>query len=171
MTASDAKMITEFLLGNFEHEMGITEGVFAVVPADKQHYRPDPVTKSAIDLLRHITLEDEWLLQSIANGAFTPPPDDSEKCGIMNAADAIAEYKRRIPAAVSAVRALTGEQMLREMAMGPMKMPAIQVLSMLLRHSAHHRGQLSTYLRSMGAKVPGIYGPSADTRAAQAAGV
>ena len=26
----------------------------------------------------------------------------------------------------------------------------------------HHRGQLSTYLRPMGAKVPQIYGPSAD---------
>ena len=26
----------------------------------------------------------------------------------------------------------------------------------------HHRGQLSTYLRPMGATVPAIYGPSAD---------
>ena len=26
----------------------------------------------------------------------------------------------------------------------------------------HHRGQLSTYLRPMGATVPQIYGPSAD---------
>lgn len=28
----------------------------------------------------------------------------------------------------------------------------------------HHRGQLSTYLRAMGAKVPSIYGPSADSQ-------
>ncbi len=28
----------------------------------------------------------------------------------------------------------------------------------------HHRGQLMTFLRAMGAKVPGIYGPSADTQ-------
>lgn len=28
----------------------------------------------------------------------------------------------------------------------------------------HHRGQLTTYLRAMGAKVPSIYGPSADTQ-------
>ena len=26
----------------------------------------------------------------------------------------------------------------------------------------HHRGQLSTYIRPMGGKVPSIYGPSAD---------
>jgi hypothetical protein len=29
-------------------------------------------------------------------------------------------------------------------------------------HLAHHRGQLSVYLRLAGAKVPAIYGPSAD---------
>ncbi|MEJ0002337.1 MAG: DinB family protein [bacterium] len=28
----------------------------------------------------------------------------------------------------------------------------------------HHRGQLTTYLRAMGATVPSIYGPSADTK-------
>jgi uncharacterized damage-inducible protein DinB len=28
----------------------------------------------------------------------------------------------------------------------------------------HHRGQLTTYLRPMGSKVPSIYGPSADDR-------
>jgi uncharacterized damage-inducible protein DinB len=31
-----------------------------------------------------------------------------------------------------------------------------------MRHSVHHRGQLSTYLRAMGAKVPAIYVESAD---------
>jgi uncharacterized damage-inducible protein DinB len=29
-------------------------------------------------------------------------------------------------------------------------------------HLAHHRGQLTVYLRLAGAKVPAIYGPSAD---------
>ena len=31
-------------------------------------------------------------------------------------------------------------------------------------HWAHHRGQMTVYLRLMGAKVPAIYGPSADDR-------
>ena len=34
----------------------------------------------------------------------------------------------------------------------------------ILAHGIHHRGQLSTYLRAMGAKVPSIYGGSADER-------
>jgi hypothetical protein len=32
----------------------------------------------------------------------------------------------------------------------------------VLNHMIHHRGQLTVYLRLIGAKVPGIYGPSAD---------
>ena len=32
----------------------------------------------------------------------------------------------------------------------------------LFSHLAHHRGQLTVYLRLNGAKVPALYGPSAD---------
>jgi len=31
-----------------------------------------------------------------------------------------------------------------------------------INHWAHHRGQLTVYLRLLGAKVPALYGPSAD---------
>jgi len=43
-----------------------------------------------------------------------------------------------------------------------MEAPRVQMAWMMLRDSIHHRGQLSTYLRPMGSKVPAIYGPSAD---------
>ena len=36
------------------------------------------------------------------------------------------------------------------------------VLRDTFSHLAHHRGQLTVYLRMNGAKVPAIYGPSAD---------
>jgi len=36
----------------------------------------------------------------------------------------------------------------------------------VLNHLAHHRGQLTVYLRLNGAMVPAIYGPSADEKAA-----
>jgi uncharacterized damage-inducible protein DinB len=41
--------------------------------------------------------------------------------------------------------------------------PAIVLLQLILNHTIHHRGQLSTYLRPMGAKMPPLYGPSHDT--------
>jgi uncharacterized damage-inducible protein DinB len=31
-------------------------------------------------------------------------------------------------------------------------------------HSAHHRGQMTVYLRLLGSKVPSVYGPTADDR-------
>jgi len=38
-----------------------------------------------------------------------------------------------------------------------------------LLHAVHHRGQLSTYLRPMGGKVPAIYGESYDSAEAKKA--
>jgi uncharacterized damage-inducible protein DinB len=38
----------------------------------------------------------------------------------------------------------------------------VAYLNIAIRHAVHHRGQLSTYLRAMGAKVPAIYLASAD---------
>jgi uncharacterized damage-inducible protein DinB len=42
--------------------------------------------------------------------------------------------------------------------------PVGQFLWFILFDAIHHRGQLTAYLRPMGAKVPAIYGPSADER-------
>ena len=36
------------------------------------------------------------------------------------------------------------------------------IRAILLNHTYHHRGQLSTYLRQLGVALPSIYGPSAD---------
>jgi len=80
-------------------------------------------------------------------------------------ADAIARYKERIPAGINRLRAMSGEQLCGQIdLLGMLQMPGIGFLSLMVKHSVHHRGQLSTYLRAMGGKVPGIYGPSADTQ-------
>jgi uncharacterized damage-inducible protein DinB len=169
MRPDEAKTIAEFLLASVEREMATTLNVFQAVPAEKLDYRPDPKSKTALGLLRHIALEDEWILNAVADGQFVPVPDDSDTCGLMTPADAIACYKERIAAAIARVRALTGEQLLREVDLfGMLRMPAVAFLLLELQHNAHHRGQLSTYLRPMGSKVPSIYGTSADTEQAAA---
>jgi uncharacterized damage-inducible protein DinB len=163
MNPAEAKTVANFLLAEIANEAQTTVRVFGAVPAGRLDYTPDPKSKTALGLLRHITLEDEWLLTGVANGQFVPPPDDSDACGIMTPQDAIARYNERIPAAMERVRALSGEDLTLIVDMlGFIQMPAINFLSLAVKHSAHHRGQLSTYLRPMGGKVPGIYGPSAD---------
>src|SRR3954469_26073184 len=42
-----------------------------------------------------------------------------------------------------------------------MEAPRHEMIQDTLLHWAHHRGQMTVYLRLMGAKVPSIYGPSA----------
>jgi uncharacterized damage-inducible protein DinB len=161
----EAKTVADFLIRDFENEMQTTERVLAAVPDDRLDYQPDSKAKSGLGLIRHIPLEDEWLLNCVADGVFVPPPDQSDECGIMTPGDAVARYKERVPAALERVRSLSGEQLAKELdLMGMMQAPAVSFLAMTVKHSVHHRGQLSTYLRPMGSAVPGIYGPSADTQ-------
>jgi uncharacterized damage-inducible protein DinB len=165
MGAAETKIVADFLIAEIEREMETTVRILEAVPADRMDYRPDSLSKSGLGLVRHITLEDEWLLKSIADGAFALPPNDSDACGVMSPKDAIAQYKQRIPAALERVRAMSGEQLTQVIDMlGVIQMPGIAFLSLMMKHSVHHRGQLSAYLRAMGSKVPGIYGPSADTQ-------
>lgn len=161
----ELETIADFLMKDLEGEIPATMAVFGAVPESGLGYTPHEKSKTALGLVRHMTLEDEWILNSIADGQFTPPPDDSDQCGMMTPADAIARYKERIPAAIAKVRAMSGEKLGQELNfMDMFKMPAINFISMMVRHTVHHRGQLSTYLRPMGSKIPPIYGPTADTQ-------
>ncbi|HET7212945.1 MAG TPA: DinB family protein [Terriglobia bacterium] len=164
MSSTDVKAVADFFIADFGYEMQTTLRVFEAVPTDRLDYQPDPKAKDAIGLVRHITLEDEWLLNSIADGKFDAPPAGDDSCGIMDPADAVARYKERIPAALRRVRALPAEELTANLdLLGLIQMPAINFLAMALKHSVHHRGQLSTYIRPMGGKNPSIYGPTADT--------
>ena len=165
MSPEEAKSVANFLIADFESEMQATQRVLDAVPVDRLDYRPDGKAKTGLGLVRHITLEDEWFLNCVANGEFTQPPDDSDDCGIMNPSDAVARYKERVPAALDHVRGMSGEQLTKVVdLLGMMQAPAVNFLAMAVKHAVHHRGQLSTYLRPMGGTVPGIYGPSADTQ-------
>jgi len=165
MNFEQTKTVAEFLIADFESEMQATLRVIEAVPDSPLDHPPDTKSKTALGLVRHLALEDEWLLNCIADGEFTTPPDDSDACGIMNPADAAARYKEKVPVALNRVRALPGEKLTKVLDMfGMMQAPGLNFLAVTTKHSVHHRGQLSTYLRPMGSRVPGIYGPSADTQ-------
>lgn len=168
MGPQEAKVVAEFLLSTLEQELQTTTAVLSAVPADTLAYQPDAKSKSALGLLRHLAIEDPWILNAVADGTFGPMPDETDACGIMTADEAVARYQQQIPSAIARVRALSGEALVRPIDFFGHKVPAVAILSVMVRHSIHHRGQLSTYLRPMGGKVPAIYGPSADTQVATA---
>ena len=111
MGPEETKSVANFLIADFENEMQTTLRVIEAVPNEQLDYQPDAKSRTGLGLVRHITLEDEWLLTSIANGEFTPPPDDSDACGIMTTADAIARYKEKVPAALDRVRNMSGDEL------------------------------------------------------------
>ena len=45
-----------------------------------------------------------------------------------------------------------------------MEQPRLHVIRDTFLHSAHHRGQMTVYLRLLGEKVPSVYGPTADDK-------
>ena len=69
-----------------------------------------------------------------------------------------------------ALTKLSDEQLLKIVDFrGMFQLPAVSYLGFVLHHSIHHRGQLSMYLRPMGAKVPAMYGESFDSAEARKA--
>ena len=82
----------------------------------------------------------------------------------MTPADAVADYQRRIPAALKRAAAMSGDALAREMDMlGFIKMPAVGFVADDAPHGPSPRPAFCIFALLMGAKVPGIYGPSADT--------
>jgi uncharacterized damage-inducible protein DinB len=166
MSPQQAKGLAEYLLGDFEREIPTTIRVIEAAQDGKLDYAPDAKAKTALALIRHLAMVDPWFLNSIANGAFDGTQiDETDKCGIATPAEGGAKYKEAVAAAVSRVRDMSGEKLAEEIDFfGMMKLPAVVLIGIVNKHSIHHRGQLSTYLRPMGCKCPGIYGPSADTQ-------
>src|SRR3990172_2888186 len=135
MGPQEAKAVADFLIAEYENEIQATLRVIEAVPTNRLDYRPDAKAKTGLGLVRHITLEDEWILNCIANGVFTTPPDDSDACGIMTPADAIARYKVKVPAALARVRAMSGEQLVKVLdLLGIIQMPAVNFVSMAIKH-------------------------------------
>ena len=163
MNSENAKAMAEFFIPIVAQEVEINLRVFKAIPEEKRDYKPHSKSMSALELARHITLEDVWFLQAVIDGQFGPMPPQGEDSAVKSVADAINLYNEKMPALMEQVKSLSGEQLTQEVSLlGILNLPAIGFLSFMVRHTVHHRGQLSTYLRPMGSKVPQIYGGSAD---------
>lgn len=158
----ESKLIAGFVLADYEHERATTRKVLEAVPAGHESYTPDGRSMTSLALAWHIASAEKFFLQGVIAGAFQGgEPGVPEH--IKSAKDVVAWYDSNLPETIDAVKALPAEALTREIDFfGVFKAPALTFLSLMLRHSIHHRGQLSAYLRPMGAKVPGIYGPSGD---------
>lgn len=162
MTPEQALGMLEGHITDFNMEFPTTKRVLAAVPADKGDYRPDPAARPAMELAWHLAYTDKWFLDSLVAGEFLKEEPEIP-AAIKTPADVLTWYAAEIPPALEKLKGISGEQASKVLDFyGAFQMPAVMYMNFLLKHSIHHRGQLSVYLRPMGGKVPSIYGGSAD---------
>lgn len=170
MTAEQAAFLLQSVyLGTLKNESRITKKVLEAVPPDKCEYKPDPNSRSAMELARHIAAADNRFLETVVNGVFDLNPALLPE-SVKTPAEIAVWYEQRHAKNCEALTKLTGEQLLKILDFrGMFQRPAVSFVMLGLHHTIHHRGQLSSYLRSMGAKVPSIYGESYDDAQARKA--
>lgn len=164
-------LLQDVYLGSLKNESRITKKVLEAVPADKCEHRPDPISKTAIELVRHIAVAENRFLETVITGVF-----DANAAALPETVKTPQEvadwYEQRFAKNFDALTKLNGNQLTKMVDFrGLFQRPAVSFLLLSMVHTIHHRGQLSSYLRCMGAKVPSIYGESYDaTQARKAAG-
>jgi|SRR5580700_3676937 uncharacterized damage-inducible protein DinB len=157
----------EFVLGyralvldGFKREAETTRKVIAAVPDAKSDYRPDPNARTAKELAWHLANTDVQFLDGIADLNFKMENPERKP---QTAAEVAAWYDEHVKRGIARVEAMSAEQLLTPVGFaGMFNLPSVFYLGFLNNHSIHHRGELATYLRPMGSKVPSIYGGSYD---------
>ncbi|MCH7990397.1 MAG: hypothetical protein IID46_14750 [Planctomycetes bacterium] len=132
MNPQDSKTVANFLLTTLEHEAATTGRILTAVPEDRLDYRPDPVSRSALEMVRHIAVSDAWMLDVIVDLKPKNPPDESDACGIMTGAQAAAYYKAELPGRIEKLEALPAEHWTKEVFLAEaFKMPGVDFLSVM----------------------------------------
>jgi uncharacterized damage-inducible protein DinB len=137
--------------------------VLKAVPQGRLDYRPDPKARTAAEIAWLLTEEEGSLATLLEKGAVewkdTPPPARFEEI--------VATFERhsaRVTEKLGQIDEARWEGKGRFFTAGaaPWEDTTANLCWSILFDAIHHRGQLSTYLRPMGGKIPQIYGPTAD---------
>jgi uncharacterized damage-inducible protein DinB len=154
-------------LSSTEHPRFV--GVLQAAPADQLDFRPHPRSRSASELIGHLIGHEQDLVELLETGTINhrmQVPFGSIDEAVRIFEEAHAQATPKLVALAESDWDAVGSFLVQGNMI--MQAPRRDLAWMLLLDGIHHRGQLSTYLRPMGATVPAIYGPSADTMMAKA---
>ena len=153
----------DMFITTWEREFQTTLKVLKAYPSDKLDLKPHERSRSAKDLAWTFVAEEN-VIDGVCKGQIDfqnmpkPPATFTE---------ILAAYEKTHKDMVQKVKNLSEEDLNRSITfmIAPKQMGQVRradVLWTTVMDNVHHRGQLSVYLRMAGAKVPSIYGPSAD---------
>lgn len=160
--------LTQFFLDELDREAPRTRRVLEAVPTGKDDWKPHDKSMPLLRLAALVATMPSWVglilkqdeldIRPAGGGQWSQPSHDQL---IPSLDKAVADARAALSSVDDAFlqntkwRLLAAGQLMQET-------PRHIVMRELHPHLAHHRGQLTVYLRLLGAKVPSTYGPSAD---------
>jgi uncharacterized damage-inducible protein DinB len=162
--------LTELLLAELDREVERSRRALEQVPEGKYDWKPHDMSMIFGYLANMVATIPSWIAMGITRDELDVAPGEGSKMEQkrMDTSDALVKALDKSAAdARSALEQTTDEYLMtswRLLARGQvvMETPRHVMIQDTINHWAHHRGQMTVYLRLMGAKVPALYGPSAD---------
>ena len=161
--------LTEQFLQELDREAGRTRRAVEAVPRGKDDWKPHAKSMPLGRLAGLVASMPGWVSLIIdqdeldltpppGSGQYQQPPTDK----LVDAVDASVAKARESLRKTNDEYLLTTNWRIKAGGQIVMNQPRHIVLRDTLNHLAHHRGQLTVYLRLLDVPVPAIYGPSAD---------
>jgi uncharacterized damage-inducible protein DinB len=159
----------QFFIQRWEQEYPAFLSVFRALPPARLDYRPHPQSRSAEELVTLMVSAQQSCIELCANRKSLYSGLRWQESGNLGTfAEMIDTYERGHDALGTHLRSMddegwnhpawliqgTEEILLKDTVGGLLWLALFDVI--------HHRGQLSSYIRPMGGRVPSIYGPSGD---------
>ena len=162
--------LTEFLLAELDREVERSRRALEQVPEGKYDWKPHEKSMIFGYLANMVATIPTWIAMEIKQDELDVAPADGSKMEqkrLDTSDELLAALDKAAADARSAFEKTTDEHLMttwRLLARGQvvMEAPRYVMIQDTINHWAHHRGQMTVYLRLMGAKVPALYGPSAD---------
>lgn len=160
----------DLVLGELERESARTVRALENVPDGKGDWKPHDRSMALGPLTFMVATMPNWVAMTITMDELDIAPKGGSNMKmepLETSAALIAGHHKAMDTARAALagtneaflqtkwKLLSGGQVV-------MEQPRHEVIRDTINHWMHHRGQLTVYLRLMGAKVPSLYGPSAD---------
>jgi len=162
----------EWFLTELESEAAKSRRVLEQVPAGQREWKPHERSMPLGYLSELVAGIFSWVGMAISMDELDIAPKDGPKhkpAPLNTSAELVAALDKAVAQAREALQKTSDahlETPWRLLAGGnlALEQPRLHVIRDTFLHSAHHRGQMTVYLRLLGSKVPSVYGPTADDK-------
>jgi len=149
----------DFLVETYRTERVKTLTVWSQVPDAQMAFRPEPRARSPHEHMVHQCVSEENWMKGMLGIAVSRPPLPAEETRLAF----LAHYAAASAERLAALEGQGDDWFAGETRFFDVPRSRAWVLTRRLTHSAHHRGQLTAYLRLWGQALYSTYGPTADT--------